>query len=117
VTLPEQRTENPPFVQVNSSNEFPDSAQLTGNPNFSVKHSNISLLAATGSDDITIQPLATTSACNKADFIYQGAKATWLDDQNRPTSTLGTVTITTQPPTNALLRSPNNRVHVSFTLN
>ena len=117
ITLPEQLAENPPFVQVNSSNVSPDPAQVTGNPNFSVRHGNISLLAATGSDDITIQPLATTSSCNKADFIYQGAKATWLDDQNRPTTTLGTVTIGSQPPTNALLRSPNNRVHVNFTLN
>jgi len=117
VILPEQRTENPPFVQVNSSNEFPNAAELVGNPNFSVKHSNISLLAASGSDDITVQPLATASVCNKPDFIYLGAKGTWLDDHDHPTTTLGTITIANQPPTNARLRSPNNHLHVNFTLN
>ena len=117
VTLPEQNTDNPAFVQVNSSNEFPLSATVFGNPAFSVKHSNTGLTAESGTDEIPIQPLATASVCNKPDFIYLGAKATWLDDNDHPTSTLGTVTIGTQPPTNALLRSPNNIIHVNFTLN
>ena len=116
ITLPQQGFENAPFVQVNSSNVFPDALSVFGNPNFSVKHSNVSLLADTGSDDIAIQPLATASVCNQQGFIYLGAKVSWLDANDHPTNAPGTVTITSQPQSNALLRSPA-KIRVNWTLN
>ena len=115
ITLPQENSEHPIFEQVNASGEFPDSASV--NDTFSVKHSNSGLSAGSGSDDIPINPLATSSACDQRDFIYLSASATWLDNNDHPSSALGTVTIGRQPPANALLRTPNNVVHVNWTLN
>lgn len=114
ITLPQQSSENPGFEQVNASGEFPESAQV--NDTFSVKHS-AGPLSASGSDDITILPLANASVCDQQDFIYMGAKATWLDNNDHPSSTLGSVSIASQPPANAPLRSANNKVHVNWSLN
>ena len=116
VTLPQEGgIENPAFEQVNASGEFPDQAHV--GDTFSVKHTNNGLLSGSGTDDIPIQPLATASSCNQRDFIYLGASVSWLDDHNQPVTTPGPVTVAGQPPTNALLRSPFNKIRVSFTLN
>jgi len=116
VTLPQEGIiENTVFEQVNASGEFPDPAHVADT--FSVKHTNNGLLAQNGTDEITIQPLAANSACNQRDFIYVGSRVSWLDDHNQPVTTPGPVTIASQPPTNALLRSPNNKLRVNWTLN
>jgi len=116
VTLPAQLNENPPFSTVNTS--IVSNPVLPTDRQFSVRHSNSGLLAIDGTDDNPIQPLATASACDRPDFIYTGAKVTWLDASGlHPTSEFGTVKITAQPPVNALLRAPNNKIRVSWTLN
>jgi hypothetical protein len=115
VTLPQQDSENPTFERVNSSGEFPDAAHV--NDTFSVKHSNGGIIASSGADDITLQPLAAVPACNQPDFIYLGAKATWLDANDQPTAAPGAVSVTGQPPTNAPLRPSNKTVRVQWTLN
>jgi hypothetical protein len=115
VTLPQEGIiETPVFEQVNASGEFPNSAQV--GDTFSVKHTNNGLLDGSGSDDITIQPLAASSSCNQRDYIFQSARVSWLDDHNQPVTTPGPISIVGQPATNASLRSPNNKIRVNWTL-
>lgn len=115
LTLPQEGIiESPAFEQVNASGEFPNSA--TVGDTFSVKHTNNGLLDGSGTDDITIQPLAANSSCNQRDFIFQGARVSWLDDHNQSVTTPGPISIVGQPTTNAPLRSPNNKIRVNWTL-
>src|SRR5262249_26114119 len=78
----------------------------------------------------TIQPLTSNSTCNQRDYIFQSAQVSWLADEvhvsnsgsvtgtvpDQPVTTPGPISIASQPPQNALLRSPNNKIRVSFTL-
>jgi len=81
VTLPQEGIiENPVFEQVNASSVSPDPARI--GDTFSVKHTNNGLLDQSGADDVAIQPLAANSTCNQRDFIYQGARVSWLADGN-----------------------------------
>jgi hypothetical protein len=129
VTLPQEGIiENPVFEQVNSSGEFPNAASI--GDTFSVKHTNNGLLDVSGSDDIPIHPLATTSSCNQRDYIFQSARVSWLGGEvhvsgsgsvtsqvpDQPVTTPGPITITSQPTPNSLLRSPNNKIRVNWTL-
>jgi hypothetical protein len=130
VTLPQEGIiENPVFEQVNASGEFPDPAHI--GDTFSVKHTNNGLLDASGADDIPIQPLASSSACNRRDYIFQSARVSWLADEihvpvgsgtptstvpDQPVTTPGPISIASQPPVNAFLRSPNNKIRVNWTL-
>jgi hypothetical protein len=129
VTLPQEGIiENPVFEQVNASGEFPNPASI--GDTFSVKHTNNGLLDVSGTDDITIKPLTAASACNQRDYIFQSARVSWLGGEihvtssgsvtsqvpDQPVTTPGPITIASQPPTNALLRSPNNKIRVNWTL-
>ena len=107
--------ENPVFEQVNASGEFPNGARI--GDTFSVRHTNNGILDVSGTDDIPIHPLATSSSCNQRDYIFQGASVSWLDDHNQPVTTPGPLTIANQPPTNELLRSSVfNKIRVNWTL-
>src|SRR5262249_26940957 len=114
VTLPKEGIiENPVFEQVNSSQVFPNSAQV--GDTFSVRQGNTGLTDISGTDDIPIQPLTSSSACNQRDYIYQGARVSWLGAQinsDQPVTTPGPISVISQPPANALLRSPNNKIRV-----
>jgi len=129
VTLPQEGIiENPVFEQVNSSGEFPNAASI--GDTFSVKHTNNGLLDVSDSDDIPIHPLATASSCNQRDYIFQSARVSWLGGEvhvsgsgsvtsqvpDQPVTTPGPITITSQPTPNSLLRSPNNKIRVNWTL-
>jgi hypothetical protein len=88
------------------------------NDNFSVKHSNAGALSINGTDTITITPLQTgTTPCDQNDFIYNGASASWITGDGAPVSNVGTVTISSQPPTNQLLRATQNRIATAWSLN
>ena len=96
VQLPlQQKENNPSFESVNSSTVF---GSVGVNDNFSVKHTNSGAFAINGTDEITITPVQTgTTACDQNDFIYIGASASWINGDGAPQSSLGTVTIASQP--------------------
>ena len=129
VTLPQEGViENPVFEQVNASGEFPNAARV--GDTFSVKHTNNGLLDQSGTDEIAIQTLTSSSTCNQRDFIYQSARVSWLGTEihapvggnitsqipDQPTTEPGPISITSQPTSNALLRSSNNKIRVNWTL-
>lgn len=116
VQLPlQQKENNPSFECVNCSTVF---GSVGVNDNFSVKHTNNGAFAINGTDEIVITaPQTGTTPCDQNDFIYNGASASWINGDGAPQSNFGTVTIASQPPTNQLLRAPNNRITTGWTLN
>ena len=116
ISLPLQTKENnPPFECVNCSAQFPSSG--TVHDNFSVKHTS-GAITINGTDEITITPLQTgTTPCNQPDFIYKGAQAAWITADGGPTANVGSVSISSQPPLNQVLRSTQNRINTTYSLN
>jgi hypothetical protein len=117
VILPLQSTETglPRFECVNCSHVFGNGVY---NDAYSVKHTNSGVAQINGTDVITISPPNSgVPPCNSRDFIYAGSRASWLDPQTeKPVEGHGTVTVVAQPPVNALLRAPNHKVTLNWTL-
>ena len=116
VTLPLQaREDNPPFECVNCSTTL---GNVTVHDTFTVKHSNGGGFAINGTDQITITPLQSApAACDQPDFIYKGARVAWISNDGGPTANVGTVSISSQPPVNQVLRTTQNRINTTYSLN
>ena len=57
------------------------------------------------------------AASDQEDFIYTGARIAVLDPEgsvNQPVNGRGTARIASEPPDNALLRAPANRIRVEW---
>lgn len=117
VTLGEEVTEagGPQFEPVNASHTLGNGVY---NDSYSVKHTNSGIIQFSGTDVITISPPNSgTTPCNARDFIYTGSRASWLDPKtDNPVTGHGTVSVTGNPSVNSLLRAPNNKVTLSYTL-
>jgi len=118
VELPVQQVENGPlqFNCINCSTVFGD-AHI--HDEYSVKHNNISPFDATGTDDITIAPLRSTQApCDQPDVIYHTALVRWIHDDgySGDSDDQGTVTVSSHPTTDQLLRSPQNKIQIAWRL-
>ena len=118
VELPVQQVESGPphFNCINCSTVFGD-ANI--HDEFSVKHNNIGALDASGTDDITITPKRSgVTPCDEPDFIFHTALVKWIRDDgySGDSADQGTVTVNSQPPIDQLLRSPQNKVRIIWTL-
>ena len=118
VDLPIQQVENGPlqFNCINCSTVFGD-ANI--HDEYSVKHSNIGPLDASGTDEITIAPLRSgQTACDQSDVIYHTALVRWIHDDgySGDTADQGTVTVSSHPPTDQLLRAPQNKIQIAWKL-
>jgi hypothetical protein len=118
VELPLQQVENGPlqFNCINCSTVFGDA---TIHDEYSVKHSNISPFDATGTDDITIAPVRSgQTPCDQPDVIYHTALVRWIHDDgySGDSAEQGTVTVSSHPPTDQLLRSPQNKIQIAWRL-
>ncbi len=118
VQLPLQQVENGPlqFNCINCSTVFGD-AKI--HDEFSVKHNNIGPLDSRGTDDIPIAPKrAGPTPCDEPDFIYHTAVVKWIHDDgySGDSAQQGTVVVNNHPPTDELLRSPQNKVQIAWTL-
>jgi len=118
VELPVQQVENGPlqFNCINCSTVFGD-AHL--HDEYSVKHNNIGAFDASGTDDLTIAPLRSgQTPCDQPDVIYHTARARWIHDDgySGDTDDQGTVTVSSNPPTDQLLRAPQNKIQIAWRL-
>jgi hypothetical protein len=118
VELPLQQVENGPlqFNCINCSTVFGDAII---HDEYSVKHNNIGPLDASGTDEITIAPKrAGVTPCDEPDFIYHTALVKWIRDDgySGDSAQQGAVSVGSQPPIDQLLRSPQNKVRINWTL-
>jgi len=118
IELPLQQVENGPlqFNCINCSTVFGD-ANI--HDEYSVKHNNIGPLDATGTDDITIAPVRSgQTPCDQPDVIYHTALVRWIHDDgySGDSADQGTVTVSSHPTTDQLLRSPENKIQIAWRL-
>jgi hypothetical protein len=119
VELPLQQVENGPlqFNCINCSTVFGDAII---HDEYSIKHNNsLGLLDASGTDEITIAPKRSgVTPCDEPDFIYHTALVKWIRDDgySGDSAEQGTVTVSSHPPIDQLLRSPQNKVQINWTL-
>jgi hypothetical protein len=121
VQLPAQSGEGTPaFECINCSTPCVNCSGAFTVPlgdNYSISHNHFTALGASGNDEVRITPLQTgATPCNQQDFIYTGSRISILSlsGNNPPVSSPGSVSITSQPPTNEPLRSSNNSIRVAW---
>jgi hypothetical protein len=116
--LPIQPAENGPG-QFNCVSCSLTSGDADIHDEFSIKHTNIGITEASGTDTITITPRQSgTTPCDQLDSIYHTAVMRWIrtDGYSGDSDEQGTLRISSQPPVDHVLRSPDNKLRISWTL-